>query len=215
MHEPSTCHGTLETADAALADLPPPRPRVRTITVRIGCLSSGPPHSLSLPRLDGVERLLLIDAVELGSVPGENIRLEGSEIPAALGVKISPHQVGVQDLLAAGQLTGREPPHVVLWGMEPGDLEPGTGFSQEVQEALPRLQAEVLDELRRWGVPGRLREDAAPAAVWWETPGFGAMDIGSEGHSGNSSAPRIQRTLLYTREEPWCMSYTGQYKMRP
>ena len=126
-----------------------------------------------LPHLDGVGRLLLIDAVKLGGAPGDILRLEGSEVPAALEVKLSPHQVGIQDLLAAARLTGREPPHVVLWGMEPACLEPGTGFSPKVQEALPRLQAAVLGELRHWGVPGRLGEDAAPAPIWWETTAAG------------------------------------------
>jgi hydrogenase maturation protease len=126
-----------------------------------------------LPRLDGVERLLLVDAVKLGREPGEIVRLEGDAVPAALDVKISPHQVGVQDLLAAARLMGREPPLVVLWGMEPERLDPGTGFSPRVAEALPQLRDGVLDELRLWGVPGRPVTDAAPRPVWWEEPGVG------------------------------------------
>lgn len=126
-----------------------------------------------LPRLDGVERLLLIDAVRLGREPGDIVRLEGDEVPAVLDVKVSPHQVGVQDLLAAARLMGSEPPHVVLWGMEPEQLDPGTGFSASVREALPRLEAMVLDDLRRWGVRGRSLEGAPPPPVWWEEPGVG------------------------------------------
>lgn len=124
-----------------------------------------------LPWLDGVERLLLIDAVTLGRAPGEIVRLEGDEVPVALDIKISPHQIGVQDLLAAARLMGSEPPHVVLWGMEPECLNPGTDFSPRVKEALPRLQAEVLEELRCWGVPGEPMEDPACPPIWWEEPG--------------------------------------------
>lgn len=123
-----------------------------------------------LPRLDGVARLLLIDAVRLGRAPGEIVRLSGEEVPAVLDVKISPHQVGVRDLLAAARLTGREPPLVVLWGMEPGRVEPGTGFSPAVAAALPRLEAAVLDELGRWGLTGRSSSAATPAPVWWRAP---------------------------------------------
>lgn len=126
-----------------------------------------------LPWLDGVERLLLIDAVKLGRAPGEIVRLEGDEVPAALDIKISPHQVGVQDLLAVTRLMGREPPHVVLWGMEPECLDAGMGFSPRVREALPRLLAAVLDELCRWGVPGQPLDRAAPPPIWWEEPGVG------------------------------------------
>jgi len=124
-----------------------------------------------LPRLDGVERLLLIDTVRLGRAPGELVRLEGEEVPAALDVKVSPHQLGVGDLLATARLMGSEPMQVVLWGMEPGRLEPGTGFSERVNDALPRLEAAVLGELHRWGVDGRPGEGEGPLPVWWEAPG--------------------------------------------
>jgi hydrogenase maturation protease len=123
-----------------------------------------------LPRLAGIERLLLVDAVKLGREPGEIVRLEGDAVPVALDVKISPHQVGVQDLLATARLMGREPPLVVLWGMEPERLDPGTGFSARVAEALPRLRDDVLEELRLWGVPGEPVAGAAPPPVWWEDP---------------------------------------------
>ncbi|HEY7434217.1 MAG TPA: HyaD/HybD family hydrogenase maturation endopeptidase [Methylomirabilota bacterium] len=126
-----------------------------------------------LPRLDGVERLLLVDAVKLGREAGEIVRLAGDAVPAALDVKISPHQVGVQDLLAAARLMGHEPPLVVLWGMEPERLDPGTGFSPRVAEALPELRDEVLEELRLWGVPGEPVAAAAPPPVWWEEPAVG------------------------------------------
>lgn len=128
-----------------------------------------------LPRLDGVERLCLIDAVKLGRAPGEIVRLEGDEVPAALDVKISPHQIGVQDLLAAARLMGGEPPLVVLWGMEPDRVEPGSGFSPCVAAALPRLEAAVLAELERWGLPARPRPEVAPPPVWWRAPEVGTL----------------------------------------
>jgi hydrogenase maturation protease len=121
-----------------------------------------------LPRLDGVERLLLVDAVKLGREPGDIVRLEGDAVPAALDVKISPHQIGVQDLLAAARLMGHELPVVVLWGMEPERLDPGTAFSPRVSAALPKLRDDVLEELRRWGVAGEPLADAAPPPIWWE-----------------------------------------------
>ncbi len=126
-----------------------------------------------LPRLDGVERMLLIDAVNLGLLPGAIARLEGDEVPAALGVKISPHQIGLGDLLAAARLMGRAPAHLVLWGMEPERLDPGTGFSPRVARALPRLQACVLEELERWGLRARPADGNGVGPVWWEAPRVG------------------------------------------
>jgi len=126
-----------------------------------------------LPRLDGVDRLILVDAVRVGRAPGEVVRVAGDAVPAVLDVKVSPHQVGVQDLLAAARLMGSEPSEVVLWGMEPERLAPGTGFSPPVKVGLPRLEAAVLDELDRWGVAARPRDGAAPLPIWWENPGIG------------------------------------------
>lgn len=121
-----------------------------------------------LPRLDGVERLLLIDAVTLGRIPGAILRLEGDEVPSALGVKISPHQIGLADLLAAARLTGQAPPELVLWGMTPERLDPGTSFSPRVARALPRLLACVLEELDRWGLSARPVDATRIAPIWWE-----------------------------------------------
>ena len=126
-----------------------------------------------LPRLDGVDLLLLVDAVRQGRPPGTVVRLAGDDVRAVLDVKLSPHQVGVQDLLAAARLMGMEPPHVVLWGVEPERLDPGTGFSPGVEPALCDLRAAVLDELERWGVPGRPIADTAPRPIWWTEPAAG------------------------------------------
>jgi hydrogenase maturation protease len=126
-----------------------------------------------LPRLDGVERLLLIDAVRLGNAPGTLTRLEGDEVPSALDHKLSTHQIGVQDLLATASLLGRAVPHVVLLGVEPECLDPGIGFSGAVAEALPRLEALVVEELRHWGVPAGAAEQGGTPAIWWTSPGPG------------------------------------------
>lgn len=46
MHELSICQGIVEVATAALAGLPRPRPRVTTVSVRIGRLTGVVPDSL-------------------------------------------------------------------------------------------------------------------------------------------------------------------------
>jgi hydrogenase maturation protease len=123
-----------------------------------------------LAELDGVERLLVVDAVAAGLLPGSLIRLEGDEVPATIELKTSPHQVGLADLLAGAKLLGRWPRQVVLWGVEPARLEPGTKFSPQVLDALPDLQAAVLQELARWGIEVRPLEGASQPPPWWLPP---------------------------------------------
>ena len=80
--------------------------------------------------LEGIENLLLIDAVEAHKEPGTLIRLEGDEVPAFLSIKISPHQLGVPDMLAAAKLKDVYPQRIVLWGVQPERLEIGLTFRQ-------------------------------------------------------------------------------------
>jgi len=106
-----------------------------------------------LPYLDGVERLLIVDAVLFDAKPGHLIRLEGHTIPSKSILKMSPHQAGLQDLLDVARLQGCLPPTVVVWGMQPGSIhEWGMTLTEVVEVRLPALITAVLAELRNWGI---------------------------------------------------------------
>jgi len=105
-----------------------------------------------LPRLEGVERLLIVDALEMQASPGTVFRLEGEEVPRAFASKLSVHQMGVQDLLAVAELQGHLPRELVVWGVQPACLDLGTELSPAVAAAIEPVVAGVLEELRRWGV---------------------------------------------------------------
>ncbi len=107
--------------------------------------------------LEGVETLLIVDAVETAGPPGTLIRLAGNEVPAFLSVKLSPHQVGVPDMLFAARLKGIEPPDIVLWGVQPGSLEVGLELSPPVARQVDVLVERLADELAQRGI--------APAAL--------------------------------------------------
>jgi hydrogenase maturation protease len=106
-----------------------------------------------LPRLEGVERLLVVDAVETGQPAGTLVRMAGEEVPVVLETKISPHQMGLKDLLAVAMLQGFAPCEMVLWGVQPALIELGTDLSEAVAARLEPLVGKVLAELTRWGVP--------------------------------------------------------------
>jgi hydrogenase maturation protease len=105
-----------------------------------------------LPHLEGVERLLVIDAVETGEAPGTLVRLSGEEIPLALATKVSPHQMGLKDLLTVADLQGHAPAEMVLWGVQPASIEMEMTLSPPVAAAMTDLQARVLQELHGWGI---------------------------------------------------------------
>lgn len=104
-----------------------------------------------LPRLADVDALLLVDALRTGGQPGTLTRLEGDGIQSALAVKMSAHQVGLQELLAVSALLDTRPPHIVLLGLEPAAVEWGLDLSPPVAAGIEPLVAAMVTELRLWG----------------------------------------------------------------
>jgi hydrogenase maturation protease len=101
--------------------------------------------------LEGVENLLLIDAVEARKEPGTLIRLEGDEVPAFMAIKISPHQLGVPDMLAAAKLKDVYPQRIVLWGVQPELMQIGLDLSPTVESQVDTIIENVLEQLQAWG----------------------------------------------------------------
>lgn len=111
-----------------------------------------------LPFLEGLECLLIVDALETGKAPGAIVRLGGDEIPVAFETKLSPHQMGLKDLLAVSLLQGHAPREMVLLGVQPETIQLGTELSQAVAATLPELLERCLRELAGWGIVAAARE---------------------------------------------------------
>ena len=101
--------------------------------------------------LEGIENLLLVDAVEAHKEPGAMICLEDEDVPAFLSMKISPHQLGVPDMLAAAKLKGQYPKRLVLLGIQPELLEIGLDLSPLVESKVDILVTKVVAQLKAWG----------------------------------------------------------------
>lgn len=101
--------------------------------------------------LEQADALLIIDAIQTGQPPGTIVRLEGEAIPIALAIKMSVHQVGLQELLATSRLQGTLPSRIVLWGMEPASLEWGLDLSPPVAAQVDVLVEKAVAELAQWG----------------------------------------------------------------
>ncbi len=105
-----------------------------------------------LPQLEGVDRLLIVDAVETGNAPGSLTRLYGDEIPIVMETKLSPHQMGLKDLIAVSILRGVKPPEMVLLGVQPESIELGLDLSPAVAAQFDTLVNKVLQELENWNI---------------------------------------------------------------
>ena len=105
-----------------------------------------------LPYLNGAASLLILDAIQMGGEPGSLTRLADGEIPAALALKLSVHQVGLSELLAASRFQGTLPCKMTLLGIEPASIEWGLDLSPPVSAALDELIESAVRELRAWGI---------------------------------------------------------------
>jgi len=130
-----------------------------------------------LPELETADQAILIDAVRDDAPVGSFVRLEGDDVAPAVAARLSPHQVGVFDLLEAARWLGRYPRRVVLLGLVPGSIELGLERSPAVQEGLPGLVERVVEEARRLGFEFRAREIHEPFAGVCAADGVGLYGV--------------------------------------
>ena len=106
-----------------------------------------------LPLVDSADQVLLVDAVGADAPPGTLIRIEGDDVAPTVYERLSPHQIGVADLLAGASLLDRYPDRVLILGVVPESIELGLVRTPAVEAALPELVARVVEELTALGYP--------------------------------------------------------------
>ncbi len=109
-----------------------------------------------LEQIEGIDALIMVDAIRAGAPPATPIRLAGEALPVFFRSRLSPHQVGLSDVLASLELLGRSPRHICILGLQPQSLALGMELSREVEEGMPALIGMVTAELASLGL-------AAPA----------------------------------------------------
>jgi hydrogenase maturation protease len=100
--------------------------------------------------VEDAENLIIIDAINAGKASGTIISLQGDEIPAYFGVKMSIHQMGFQEVLLAAKMRERYPKRIVMFGLQPASLELGIKLTKTVSEKLPELAAAVINQVNDW-----------------------------------------------------------------
>ena len=105
-----------------------------------------------LPYIERARHLILLDAVRTeGAEPGDLVRVEGEGVAPAVAERLSPHQIGVADLLSGAHLLARYPDSVVLLGVAPADIGLGAERTPSVEASLPALVEATVRELARIG----------------------------------------------------------------
>jgi hydrogenase maturation protease len=95
--------------------------------------------------------LLIADCVRSGQPPGSLVRLSDEDVPVFLQMKMSPHQVGLSDVLATLAITGEYPGRVIVHGVEPASLATGMELTPAIADQLDALVDALARDLQAAG----------------------------------------------------------------
>ncbi len=98
--------------------------------------------------MEGRRRLIVVDAAHVGKSPGEFLRFTPDEA-RLLGTDqhLSIHAAGLRDALLLAQALKVLPDEVIIFGVQPDNLEWDSALSPQVEAVLPGLIEAVLAEI--------------------------------------------------------------------
>jgi hydrogenase maturation protease len=92
-------------------------------------------------------KVIVVDAVKLGSQPGSVYRFTPDEVSELKPNQISVHQIGILEALRMAELAGWSPGQTVIFGIEPAKMDWGLELSPEVTKTIPDVINLILEEL--------------------------------------------------------------------
>jgi hydrogenase maturation protease len=102
--------------------------------------------------VSNADHLIVVDAVRVGQPPASVVKMTGDAVPAFFRTKLSPHQVGLSDLLATLMILGESPGTITLVGVQPDSFDMNMDLSPAVAAKLDTVVEMIADELRGFGV---------------------------------------------------------------
>ena len=98
--------------------------------------------------MEGWRRVILVDAANVGRPPGGFVRFTPQEARLLGGdQQISIHNAGLRDALLLAETLELLPEEVIIYGMQPANLDWDADLSLQVETAMPELVRAILDEL--------------------------------------------------------------------
>jgi hydrogenase maturation protease len=98
--------------------------------------------------LEGWERVVVVDAADLGQKPGQFIRFTPDQAELARATdRFSLHHAGLSEVLALANALGHPLPNMVIFGVQPAEIDWREGLSPAVETTLPTLTDAVIREI--------------------------------------------------------------------
>ncbi|MDD2539576.1 MAG: HyaD/HybD family hydrogenase maturation endopeptidase [Desulfuromonadaceae bacterium] len=102
--------------------------------------------------LEAADHVYLVDVIDAKGEPGDINRYEKDDFMLGrLPIKMSPHQIGIQEVLALSELRDRCPEKISLFGVIPQSYDAGVELSPLLAGKLAGLAELVVAELRAAG----------------------------------------------------------------
>lgn len=102
--------------------------------------------------LDGKKEMIIIDAMAGHEPAGTVKKMILDDPPAFFQNRISPHQLGLSEMLSCAAMTDSLPEHITLYGIIPHSLETGLTLSSPVTGAMQEVMAKIIADLSNLGV---------------------------------------------------------------
>jgi hydrogenase maturation protease len=119
----------------------------RTLPDDVEVMDGGTPGIGLLNLFEGRQRVIIIDAAEMGQAPGEVVRFQPAEVTLTGPTqRFSLHRSGVADALALARALNLVLPDIVVLGVQPAHVGWGESLSPQVQAAADRVIGAVLRE---------------------------------------------------------------------
>lgn len=110
--------------------------------------------------IDGADRLLIIDAINGDGPPGTFYQFSNEDVKAYFKKKVSMHELGIQDVLAALEMLEKPVKDVVILGIQPAVIDVGLELSPTGQNAVPHTVKNIIGVLDSWGIKGDVIQTA-------------------------------------------------------
>lgn len=102
--------------------------------------------------LEAADHVYLVDVIDAKGEPGDIYRYEKDDFMlGTLPIKMSPHQIGIQEVLTLSDLRDRCPEKISLFGVIPQSYDAGVELSPLLAGKLPGLAELVVNELSASG----------------------------------------------------------------
>jgi len=88
---------------------------------------------------EGVDKLILVDAVKGGGNPGDIYRFTPNDLTFSSAIFTSVHQFGIAEGLRGLALLDDNPKETIIIGVEPKEIDWGIEISPELIEILPQV----------------------------------------------------------------------------